>query len=156
MPGHELVVVQQIPASLDDVWYFFSNPHNLKFITPPYLDFQFLDENLPTAIYAGQKIRYKVSPIFHIPIRWTTVITKVEMKKMFVDEQLEGPYQFWRHEHRFVEKGSLVEMRDRITYRMPMGLVGSFARYLFVKRQLEKLFAFRERQVSMFFGMQAQ
>jgi len=155
MVTHELIAVQRIPASLEDVWRFFTNPRNLRLITPPYLDFQFLDKQLPAEIYSGQKIRYTVSPILGIPVQWISTITRVEEQKMFVDEQLSGPYKYWRHEHRFEEKLGMIEMNDRVSYQMPMGLLGSFAHYLFVKRQLEKLFAYREMQVANIFGTQA-
>ena len=56
MGFYQLKRTQQVPASLDQVWDFVSNPENLKKITPTYMDFDILTKDLPQEIYQGMII----------------------------------------------------------------------------------------------------
>ena len=84
---YSLKTVQRIPVDIDTIWNFFSNPGNLKNITPANLDFRVISKHHGERIYPGQIIEYKVSPLFGIPLYWMTEITHVEDRKFFVDEQ---------------------------------------------------------------------
>jgi ligand-binding SRPBCC domain-containing protein len=143
---------QIIRASIDDAWSFFSDPRNLARITPPALDFQVLTD-LPARIHAGMMIEYRVRPLLGLPVRWLTEITHVEAGKFFVDEQRIGPYRIWHHEHHFrpCDKGS-VEIRDRVTYVLPFGVLGDLVHPFLVRPQLAQIFAFREKAVRELFG----
>ena len=57
---------QNLPISLEEAWTFFSNPNNLKTITPDYMGFDFVSKDLPDNMYEGMIIRYKVSPLLGI------------------------------------------------------------------------------------------
>jgi ligand-binding SRPBCC domain-containing protein len=146
-----LATTQIIPGTLERVWDFFSDPRNLSRITPPQLDFTVLTE-LPDRIYPGMMIEYRVRPLFGIPATWLTEITHVEPGKFFVDEQRIGPYRMWHHEHHFtaLENGK-VEVRDRVTYVLPLGWLGELAHPFLVKPQLERIFAYREKAVGELF-----
>ncbi|MEO6734334.1 MAG: SRPBCC family protein [Ferruginibacter sp.] len=135
--------VQQLPAGLDEAWDFFSNPGNLKRITPDNLGFNIISKHHGEKMYPGQIIEYKVSPVLNIPIYWMTEITHVEDKKYFVDEQRFGPYGMWHHQHHFkaIEKG--VEMTDIVHYKLPWGFLGAIAHQFFVKKQLKAIFDYR-------------
>ena len=85
-------------TNLDAAWKFFSDPKNLKLITPPELNMTITSE-LPEGMYEGMIITYKVHPIFNIPLHWVTEITKIKTNQMFIDEQRYGPYKMWHHEH---------------------------------------------------------
>jgi len=145
-----LATTQIIPGTLERVWDFFSDPRNLSQITPPQLDFTVLTE-LPNRIYPGMMIEYRVRPLFGIAATWLTEITHVEPGSFFVDEQRIGPYRIWHHEHHFtaLENGK-VEVRDRVTYALPLGWLGELAHPL-VKPQLERIFAYREKAVGELF-----
>ena len=89
-----------LPITIEECWEFFSNPNNLKVITPKYMGFDILDLE-DTKMYAGQIIKYNVSPLFGLNMKWVTEITHVKKNKFFVDEQRFGPYKFWHHKHKF-------------------------------------------------------
>ena len=143
--------VQRLPIELEKAWSFFCNPSNLQLITPLYMDFRIISQPA-TTIYPGQLIQYKVKPIAGISVYWMTEITHVENMKYFIDEQRYGPYQFWHHQHHFNEINGGVEMIDIIHYRNPLGLLGSLANKLFVKKQLEYVFKYRFKQIEKMFG----
>lgn len=62
----------------------------------------------------------------------------------FVDEQLWGPYWRWHHTHTFaaVDGGTMVE--DTVRYS-PIG--GALMHGLMVKRDLERIFTFRQHAI---------
>lgn len=152
MAVYKLVRTQVINASIDDVWSFFSNPDNLAIITPPYMKFTVTSEPYKGSIYPGQIISYKVSPLLGVPLTWVTEITHVQQGRMFVDEQRYGPYKLWRHQHTFEEKDGKVLMTDVVLYRLPFRILGQCAHWLFVKRQLERIFKFRKKIVAQTFS----
>ena len=50
----------KLPITIEEGWAFFSNPENLKIITPDYMGFDIIDsEN--SRMYSGQIIKYNVS-----------------------------------------------------------------------------------------------
>lgn len=134
--------------SLDACWSFFSDPANLAKLTPPSLNFTVKSE-LPNEIRPGLMIRYTVSPIGKIPLTWLTEITQVQKPHYFVDEQRRGPYRIWHHEHFFRAVDSLhTEVRDLVHYVPPLGPLGGLLNSLLIRRQLTRIFDFRERQLA--------
>jgi ligand-binding SRPBCC domain-containing protein len=152
MAVHVLKQVQTLPVTLDEAWDFFSHPKNLAVMTPEYLNLRFTNELFGEEMYAGQVMTYNVKPLLGIPMFWMTEITHVQPKRFFVDEQRFGPYALWHHQHHFREVTGGVEMIDLIHYKAPMGLLGDLAVRLFIRRQLEGIFAFRRRKVEELFG----
>lgn len=149
---YSLTTVQLIPADIAEVWNFFSNPGNLKNITPVSLAFRVISKHYGDTIYPGQIIEYKVRPVLNIPVYWMTEITNVDHKKFFVDEQRYGPYSFWHHQHHFKETSDGVEMTDIVHYKIPFWFIGDIANILFVKKQLKKIFEFRFNVIKQLFG----
>ena len=147
---HTLQRSQFVKADPSRVWEFFSSPKNLDSLTPPELTFEILGE--PGAMYAGQVIGYRIGILPGIRVRWLTEIRHVSPGRYFVDEQRTGPYKLWYHEHHFTPRDGGVEMRDKVTYAVGFGLLGELAHSLWVKRQLARIFEFRERRVRELFG----
>ncbi|MBC7775744.1 MAG: SRPBCC family protein [Phycisphaerae bacterium] len=154
MSVHSLKSIQRLPISPEKVWDFFSNPMNLKVITPEHLGFHVTSDPDFSArkMYAGQVITYTVKPILGIPLFWMTEITHVQEDQFFVDEQRVGPYALWQHQHHFKTIPGGVEMTDLIHYRLPLGWLGDFANWLFVRRQLKGIFDFRTKKLVELFG----
>ena len=143
---------QYLPVSLDKAWEYFSNPTNLKEITPAHLGFQITNESGSTKMYPGLMITYIVKPVLGIPMRWCTEITHVEENKYFVDEQRFGPYSCWHHEHHFEKKGDGVLMKDIIYYGVPFGFIGRIANKLFVRKEIAGIFKYRKVVTDRLFG----
>ncbi len=143
---------QWIPASVQDVWAFFSDAQNLAAITPAKMKFRVTSGTLPQQIYPGQIITYRVSPLLGIPLFWMTEITAVQEGKLFVDEQRRGPYSLWHHQHHFEEKDGGVLMTDLVHYEVPLGPLGTVANALIVRKELQTIFDFRARVVAERFG----
>ncbi len=138
---------QLVNAPLDEVWDFISSPANLKEITPDHMGFDITSKDIPEKMYPGMIISYIVKPMLNIPTTWVTEITHVVEKEFFVDEQRIGPYSMWHHEHRLIPQGDKTLMEDIISYQPPFGFLGSIANALFIKRQLNNIFEYREEAV---------
>lgn len=152
MAVHTFKTIQNIPASISEVWEFFSTPSNLQIITPPKLGFKIISE--PEAgIYAGQIIEYTVKPLLGIHVYWMTEITHVEMNRYFVDEQRYGPYSMWHHKHYFKEIDGGTEMTDVVHYKVPLSFIGAIVNKLIVKKKLKEIFDFRHLAVQQMFGV---
>lgn len=143
--------IQRLPISLEEAWDFFSNPKNLKVITPDYMGFH-IRSGADRKVYAGQMISYTLKPVLGIPMEWVTEITHVDPGKLFVDNQVIGPYKIWHHKHFFKEIPGGVEMEDIVDYKLPLGFLGSIAHSLFVKRQLQGIFDYRRTKLLELFG----
>jgi ligand-binding SRPBCC domain-containing protein len=152
MSFYSLKRVQVLPISVEAAWDFFSNPGNLEKITPKEMGFQITsDPQLLTPMYAGQIITYIVRPVLSIPMPWMTEIKHVKYLEHFVDEQRVGPYALWYHQHHFRAVDGGVEMTDLVHYRLPLGILGNFAHWLFVKRQLNQIFNYRYQLLETYF-----
>jgi ligand-binding SRPBCC domain-containing protein len=69
--------------------------------------------------------------------------------------QLRGPYRHWRHEHVFQEVPGGTEVRDVVDYELPFGALGTAAHAVWVRRQLERIFAYRARTIEELFSAQS-
>lgn len=148
---HHLTSVQKLPISLEKTWEFFSEANNLLTITPPFLNLKVTNEVFGDEVYAGQIISYKVKPLAGIAVSWTTEITHIVKEKMFVDQQIKGPYKLWHHQHHFKSIEGGTEMTDIVHYRLPFGIFGEVAHPL-VKKKLFQIFAYRFDKINELFG----
>ena len=151
MKLYQIKTQQKLPISIEKAWGFFSNPKNLKKITPEEMSFEIIS-GAEKSIYPGQIIQYNVSPIFGIKLRWVTEITHVIDNKYFVDEQRFGPYSLWHHKHFFKKIKGGILMEDVVDYKIPLGWMGQLAHFIFVKNRLKKIFKFRENKLVKLFG----
>ncbi|MBX2815237.1 MAG: SRPBCC family protein [Saprospiraceae bacterium] len=142
---------QIVPASLEEVWSFFSRPENLNALTPEDMNFQILTDLDGVDMYPGMMIAYKVSPFKGITMNWLTEITQVRDHTFFIDEQRNGPYRMWHHQHHFREVEEGIEMTDILHYAIPFGPIGRLANALIVAKRIDDIFAYRYSAVERIF-----
>ena len=143
---------QKLPISLDEAWEFFSNPKNLARITPPDMGFEIKHISGSDTMYMGQIIKYNVRVLAFLKMEWVSEISTVNKPFLFIDDQRSGPYKLWHHQHHFQPCEDGIEMIDEINYSVPMGVLGRIANWLFVARELERIFEYRTRVVLKIFN----
>ena len=135
------------PRPLSDVFEFFADAHNLEELTPPFLKFQVLTPT-PIPMRVGTTIDYQLR-LHGLVIRWQSLISAWQPPYRFVDEQVRGPYSLWHHEHTFEERDGGTLIRDVVNYSVPGGWI---INKLFVQRDLQAIFDYRQQQMQKRFG----
>jgi ligand-binding SRPBCC domain-containing protein len=151
MKTYELRSDIMVRAPLEQVWSFFSNPKNLQRITPDYMGFKIVRCPEVETIFNGMIIEYIVRPMLNVPLRWVTEIAEVQPPFSFTDIQLKGPYALWHHFHSFEKVDGQTKMLDIVKYAMPLGILGNITHDLFVRKQLQEIFKYREVTVKTLF-----
>jgi ligand-binding SRPBCC domain-containing protein len=146
--GSRLEVAQFLPQPRDRVFEFFSDAFQLEEITPPWLRFSVVTP-APIRMRAGLAIDYRLR-LHGIPIRWQSVISEWEPPFRFVDEQVRGPYRRWHHEHLFEIVDGGTRCTDLVDFEVPGG---PLVERLFVRAELHRIFAFRQRKLSEIFAV---
>lgn len=152
MTPRRLTFTLTIPRSLEETWEFFSRPENLQKLTPKDVKFEFLTPLEGVEMYPGIAIQYRVTPFPGFTTDWITEITQIKDKEYFVDDQRVGPFALWHHQHWFKAIGpNETQMTDILHYQAPLGFLGTIADKLFVHRQVQEIFRFREEAVRGYF-----
>ena len=141
---------QVVAEERDTVFEFFARPENLAQITPDWLDFHILTPS-PIPMRLGTLIDYRIG-LGGLPMHWRTYISSHEPPCVFVDEQLAGPYAFWHHTHRFEEVPGGTRLIDHVRYLPPLGILGRLAHGLLIRRQLKRIFSYRQAVIANRFG----
>ena len=96
----------------------------------------------------GQTVTWRAR---HFGVTWTMTskITELDAPHRFVDEQVEGPFKAFRHEHLFEEDDSGrdvgTRMVDHIEFDAPLGPLGLIAERIVLGAYLPKLIVERNR-----------
>ncbi len=158
---HKFEAESWFPFPLVQVFGFFSNPENLPPIMPAWQKSHIESAKLTTpedaphvphtVAGAGSELYITFRPIPFIPMRtaWRALISDYVYPSHFCDQQLSGPFKYWRHCHRFHREerdgieGTLV--RDELVYELPLALV-SDALNPFVRINIAAVFRYRQTE----------
>jgi len=144
---HVLQRRQRLELPAERAFEFFAQARNLAVITPPWMGFDVITPE-PIEMRPGALIDYRLK-LHGVPVRWRTRIEVWEPPVRFIDVQVSGPYALWEHTHTFERDGEQgVVIGDHVRYAIPLGLLGRIAHAAFVKRDLERVFDYRERAVA--------
>lgn len=147
-PGvYVLETEQWLPRGNGEVFSLFADAFQLEAITPPWLHFQVLTPR-PISMVSGTTIDYRLR-LHRIPVKWRSEISVWEPPFRFVDRQLLGPYRLWHHQHTFAEQYGGTLVKDRVEYAVPGG---PLVHRLFVRRDLERIFAYRRQRLAELLG----
>ncbi len=151
---YEKLEEQWVPVPVEKIWPYFCDEKNLESLTPPMLRFEVLGKSTPE-IQTGTLIDYRLS-LNGLPFGWRTRIEDWVPNRKFVDSQIKGPYSLWHHTHEFLPLAGGTLMRDRVFYRLPMGILGDLAASWKVVRDVDAIFQFRRKVIHEKFGAPAE
>jgi len=80
----------------------------------------------------------------------TSKITAFEEPYYFTDEMVSGAFKRFKHDHIFKEDNGTTTMTDVFDYTTPLGLLGSLADVLFLKKYMGGLLVERNRVVKQY------
>jgi ligand-binding SRPBCC domain-containing protein len=171
---HLVQFEQWVPVPIERVFLFFANPGNLPRIMPPQSGTELVRVKLvpPPDIPgesatvtdrtplagAGSEIvtSFRVVPFLPFRRQWTALITEFEWNHHFADIQKKGPFKSFHHRHELREetrdqaRGTVV--RDLIEYDVGFGWLGEIAQRIFVSRQLQGTFEYRQKALERLLG----
>ena len=147
MPPFILAMEHWLPRQPEEVFDFYADAFNLEKLTPPWLRFEVVTA-APITMRAGVEIDYRLR-LHGLSLKWRSRITDWDPPRRFVDEQTIGPYRTWIHEHTFTPHQGGALVGDYVQYAM---LGGWLADRLLVRRDLRRIFAFRQERLAEIFG----
>jgi len=142
---------QFLPINIKECWDFFSDPNNLKLITPPSLGLKICSK-INRELYEGMIISYKINPFPGITTTWVTEITHIKKHEYFIDEQRIGPYKFWHHQHFFKKQDNGIMAEDVVNYALPFGPIGNLLNSIYISKNLDNIFNYRENELKSIFN----
>lgn len=135
-----------MPVPVEELAAWHGRPGALERLTPPWERVEVVSRG--DGIEPGSRTVLRVGR-FPFRSRWVAEHRPLDDGRGFRDVQVEGPFARWTHEHRFREDGPEASvLEDRVEYALPLGLLGRAAAGRWVRRRLERTFAYRHRTLS--------
>ena len=145
MPSPFTVVERRtrLPVSAEEAYAWHARPGAFERLTPPWERVEVVER--PGGIEDGARavLRLRAGPL---GTRWVAVHRDNVPGRQFADEQVEGPFSYWRHLHRFEPEGEGASTAiDRIEYAPPFGTLGAAAEAWVARPRVERMLAYRHR-----------
>lgn len=137
MPDFVRQVVIEAPVS--DVFGFHERDDALTLLSPAFPPVRVVSRS--GRLESGALVELRVAGI----VRWVARHTAYERHRLFVDEQVSGPFRRWEHRHEFENLGTRTRLTDRITYELPGGRLVNAMAPLLVTPGLALMFRHRHR-----------
>ncbi len=133
-----------IEAPIESVFHFHDNPENLLKISPPDIKVKLISATSPGK---GQRVVLDVTQFGFFTSRWEAEITVYEPPFKMVDVLHKSPFHSWK-QTRLFEKLSdrKTRLTDRVEYELPADAISGFFAGWLVEREIEKMFAFRQKK----------
>ncbi len=129
-----------INAPPEVVWKFHERPDILQVLNPPWQPIQVVRREGVLNVGAITEFRLFLGPL---PLTWLARHTECEKNRLFTDEQISGPFEFWVHRHEFESEDGKTRLTDAISFSMPGGGTVEFVSGWLVQVQLEAMFRYR-------------
>ncbi|MDT8341646.1 MAG: TIGR01777 family oxidoreductase [Longimicrobiales bacterium] len=136
-----------LPAPRAEAFSWHERPGAFERLTPPWQDVRVVSAE--GGIRDGARVVLKVRKG---PVDFTWELRHLDYVagERFVDEQVQGPFAHYRHEHRFLpgpDPDSCV-LEDALTWDVPLGSAGDLLGGGMVERDLERVFRFRHERLA--------
>lgn len=128
-----------IHASVSEVFAFHEREDALALLSPAFPPVRMVSKR-GRGIDKGVQVELRVG---FLP--WLALHTVCEKNKLFVDEQLQGPFARWTHRHEFEEVAGGTRLTDRVEYQLPGGGAVNMLLGWAVKPGLMQMFRHRHR-----------
>ncbi len=131
----------RIAASAAAVYAWHALPGALERLTPPWEHVKVIEAS--GGIEKGARVVLLMGR-WPFQRRWVAEHQEFEAGRYFSDQQVSGPFAYWKHTHAFEPDGPEgCYLEDRVEYALPFGILGKWLGGWYVRRKLEKLFVYR-------------
>lgn len=147
MQIEEFLARSEMPVPAAELFAWHARPGALERLLPPWQDVRIVGQT--GGIGDGSRVTLSV-PAGPLRTRWVAEHRDCREGESFKDVQLSGPFALWEHTHRVepVAEGRST-LEDQIRYALPLGVVGDRLGRGYVRRQLDRMFAFRHERTRL-------
>lgn len=128
-----------VRAPVEQVFAFHEREDALARLSPPIPPVRVVHRQ--GGIRPGARVDLRIGPI-----RWLALHTAYEPNRLFVDEQIAGPFATWVHRHEFEALDArTTRLTDRVTFTLPGGRLVNGLLGRLVALSLVPMFRYRHR-----------
>jgi ligand-binding SRPBCC domain-containing protein len=127
-----------IDAPVGVVFGFHEREDALSMLSPAFPPVRMIGRT--AGIQPGSRVELRVGFF-----SWIALHTAYEKDRLFVDEQIEGPFAKWIHRHEFEDADGKTRLTDRVEFHLPGGLLINTLFGWIVKLGLKHMFNHRQR-----------
>ncbi len=129
----------RFPVSRQALWDWHLRPRAFERLMPPFDLAQVVEHSGPR-LGARTVVRLPFGPA---TFGLTVSHTEVSEGHSFTDEQVEGPFAKWRHQHRFLDDGAGSRLEDAIELEPPLGALGRTVGARAIAERVERAMRYR-------------
>ncbi len=112
---HKFSYSSIIFAPREEVWAFYCDTNNINQISPSYARVKI--ERADAPIRAGSEII--ITTLLPPKMRWHVKVVEYIANHHFIDQQISGPFRFWRHTHLFEPSDVGTKLTDKVEFTLP-------------------------------------
>jgi len=127
-----------IDAPVETVFAFHEREDAISILSPAFPAIQMI--GMTAGIRSGSRVELRVGPF-----SWIALHTEYEKDRLFVDEQIKGPFAKWIHRHEFEDAAGKTRLTDRIEFQLPGGALINVLFGWVVNLGLRPMFKHRHR-----------
>jgi ligand-binding SRPBCC domain-containing protein len=139
----------EITRPVPDLFAFFSKPRNLVLLAPADLNLELLTG--PDIMQQGARLVWK-GRRWGISQQIIQEVATFDHEKLIALEQKQGPFARWFHAHQFEATDAGTRIIEKIEFEPPGGMLGFVVTANTIRKDLDKLLAFREKKLKEIFG----
>ena len=127
-----------VNASVETVFAFHERDDALRLLTPPFPPVKIVSRT--GRLEPGTRVELRIGFV-----TWVALHTAYERNRLFVDEQIRGPFAKWIHRHEFEDLGGKTRLTDRVEFRLRGGSLVNAVFEPVVRMGLARMFRYRHQ-----------
>lgn len=142
MPEFHMESVFAVPV--DELFAYHQRPGAFDRLVPPWVQLTKVAQS--GTIGDGDVLEFDIHQ-GPLRVRWRAEHEDFLANRRFVDRMARGPFADWRHVHGFEAlDAKRAKLNDHITYRLPLGALGSVFGGPLIRADLQRMFRFRHQR----------
>ena len=143
MPNSTFTLRSSMPVSAEELYAWHGQPLAFQRLQPPWetIEIRKMSGAFGTD---GYRIEFRTNLLGPFKGTWIADAFDFQPGKQFQDRQLQGPFAYWNHTHRFIPESATSSLLEEwIEYRLPLGSLGKLFGDGMTRQRLAAMFAYR-------------